>query len=130
MLPVQNVRDMAAPTREAFASFAEQAGGDRVFQVRLARHFADFYEPLARLYGKDPRFEDGLDAVAAAMAEAYAAREERLRQLDYEREITPDWFQRRARRATSRTPIASPARSPACASGCRTSASSASATCT
>jgi amylosucrase len=92
MLPVQNVRDMAAPTREAFASFAALAGGDHVFQVRLARHFADFYEPLARLYGEDLEF----DGVAAAMAEAYAAREERLRQLDYEREITPDWFQRQS----------------------------------
>jgi amylosucrase len=92
MLPVQNVRDMAAPTREAFASFAELAGGDHVFQVRLARHFADFYEPLRRLYGEDAR----LEAVAGTMAEAYAAREERLRRLDYEREITPDWFQRQS----------------------------------
>jgi amylosucrase len=91
---VQNVRDMAAPTREAFGPFAEQAGGDDVFRVRLARHFADFYEPFARLYGADPRFADGLDAVADAMAAAYAAREPRLRRLDYEREITPDWFQR------------------------------------
>ncbi len=96
MLPVQNVRDMAAPTREAFAAFAERAGGDDVFRVRLARHFADFYEPFARLYGDDPRFEEGLEAVSAAMADAYATREERLQQLDYEREITPDWFQRQS----------------------------------
>ena len=87
---------MAASTRDAFGPFAERAGGDDVFRVRLARHFADFYEPFARLYGADPRFADGLDAVADAMAEAYATREPRLRRLDYEREITPDWFQRQS----------------------------------
>ncbi len=49
-----------------------------------------------RLYGQDPRFADALDAVADAMAEACTAREPRLRRLDYEREITPDWFQRQS----------------------------------
>src|SRR5829696_7311914 len=87
---------MAPSTRDAFEAFAERAGGDEVLGVRLARHFADFYEPLARLYGDHARLPEALDAVADAMAAAYAAREPPLRRLDYEREITPDWFQRQS----------------------------------
>ena len=94
---MQNVHDMTAGTRAAFERFAAAAAGDDVLAVRLERHFADFFEPLERLYGEHAGFEPQLAAIAPLMAGAHAARDPALKRLDHEREITPDWFQRQRR---------------------------------
>ena len=67
---------------------------DDAYRVRLERHFADLYEPFERLYGEHPAFAAQLAEIVGQIAAAHDARGEALRRLDYEREITPDWFQR------------------------------------
>jgi amylosucrase len=89
---VQNVHDMSAAERVAFDAFAAVAGGDDVFAARLERHFTAFHGPLVRLYGD--RLDEHLPAIARLMERVAAERDGDLRRLDFEREITPDWFQR------------------------------------
>ncbi len=89
---MQNVHDMSAAERVAFEAFAALTGADGVFAARLERHFTAFHGPLARLYGE--RIGEHLPAIAGLMERIDAERDPRLRHLDFEREITPDWFQR------------------------------------
>jgi amylosucrase len=91
---VQNVFEMSEGTRRAFRRTLADAPDDGTFRVRLERHFAALYEPLERLYGEHPAFEEQLAAVLEQIAATHAARGDALRALDHEREITPDWFQR------------------------------------
>ncbi len=65
-----------------------------IFLLRLERYFADFYDSFARLYQQHANFDEQLKAIGQQMVEYYLARSTQLRQLDLEREITPDWFQR------------------------------------
>ena len=89
---MQNVHDMSAAERVAFEAFAALTGAEGVFGARLERHFTAFHGPLMRLYGD--RLGDHLPAIARLMARIDAERDPQLRRLDFEREITPDWFQR------------------------------------
>lgn len=65
-----------------------------VFLLRLERHFVDLYLPLQRLYGQHRHFAEMWSTLGKLLVNAYAERADDLRLLDYEREITPDWFQR------------------------------------
>ena len=91
---VQNVFEMSTGTRGAFERAVATAPDDDVFRLRLERHFADFYEPLERLYGAQPAFAEQFATILELIAAAYLGRDPTLRRLDHEREITPDWFQR------------------------------------
>jgi amylosucrase len=102
---VQNVHDMPPATRRAFADFAHRArerlaahevgeADVATFLTRLERWFTDLHDPLERLYGDDPRLPEARQRVLEALVAAAAARAPELRALDYERELTPDWFQR------------------------------------
>lgn len=104
---MQNLAYMRPATQAAFGRFRdeleprlrEQAKdwNERdcdLFSIRLESYFADFYEPLARLYQSRPDFESQLDKLGLLLLEEYAKRPEPLKKLDLEREITPDWFQR------------------------------------
>ena len=64
-----------------------------IFLMRFTRYFADFYQPLALLYGGRPDFDTTLDALAESMLNFYIARNEALKLRDLERGLTPDWFE-------------------------------------
>ena len=64
-----------------------------IFLLRLERYFADFYEPLARLYGSRPDFQATLDHLGQSMLDFYLARPEPLKIRDLQRNLSPDWFQ-------------------------------------
>src|SRR5215207_5546154 len=91
---VQNRHAMRPPVRAAFDEALELIDGDRAFRTRLERHFTDLREPLVELYGADPRLEEQWTALLRAMARMAAERSGELRELDHEREITPDWLHR------------------------------------
>ena len=91
---MQNVFEMSAGTRDAYERAVAAAPDDAVFRLRFERFFPEFYEPLERLYGAHPAFEEQLAAILATMVGAHADRDPALRRLDHEREITADWFQR------------------------------------
>jgi amylosucrase len=91
---VQNVHAMRPEVRAEYARAAARLGGDERFRIRLERFFTELHDPLAALYGADPRFPAQWDALLDAMARAAAERAPELRALDHEREITPDWLQR------------------------------------
>jgi amylosucrase len=65
-----------------------------LFLLRLERYFEDLYLPLQQLYGARGDWAHQLDQLLDQLVTAYVARPERLRHLDIERQITPDWFQR------------------------------------
>jgi len=85
---------MRAEVRAAFDRALAEIDGDAVFLTRLERHFADLRNPLVELYGADVRFAEQWPALLAAIARTAAARGPELRELDHEREITPDWLHR------------------------------------
>ncbi len=66
----------------------------RSFELRFERYFSNLYESLIGPYGSLVQFEDFLVRLVNVMIEASLHRPEPLRILDYERELTPDWFQR------------------------------------
>ena len=86
---MQNVFEMSAGTRDAYERAVAAAPDDAVFRLRFERFFPEFYEPLERLYGAHPAFEEQLAAILATMVGAHADRDPALRRLDHEREITP-----------------------------------------
>ncbi len=103
-MPVQNRFALTSPQQVLFEhllttlqpTIEEQLGRSRdadVFRLRLARHFGDLYDGLARLYGPQ-QLPDLLEQIGARLVAAAAQRPEPLRLLDLEREMTPDWFQR------------------------------------
>ncbi len=103
---MQNVLYMLPPVRDAFCRFKDElepglralpglSERDKdIFLLRLERQFADFYEPLSRLYAGRADFESHLNIIGQALIETFAARSDELKRLDLEREMTPDWFQR------------------------------------
>lgn len=67
----------------------------RIFELRFERYFSNLYESLVVPYnGLDGKFEPFLRQLVEVMVKAYRNRSEELRDLDFERELTPDWFQR------------------------------------
>ena len=79
------------PTYEQARSRLE---GDAAFGRRLERFFTELRDPLAAVYGGDERFPTAWEALLDLVAATAAARDDELRALDHEREITPDWLQR------------------------------------
>jgi len=66
----------------------------RIFRLRLARHFQNLFDGLGPLYGRRGDFKGFLERLVLRLAEFYRARPEELKELDLERDLTPDWFQR------------------------------------
>lgn len=102
---MQNVLYMSQASKDAFEKVNHLLAGleqgpeqttrnKKVFETRLERYWVDFYESFSRLYGQHPQFENQIESLARLLAEHYALRPADLKELDYEREITPDWFQR------------------------------------
>src|SRR3954470_18547173 len=85
---------MRPEVRADFARASGRVGGDAAFRVRLERYFTELRDPLVALYGSDERFPAALGRLLDAIAATAAGRSEELRELDHEREITPDWLQR------------------------------------
>lgn len=66
----------------------------RAFELRFERYFSNLFESVVGPYGWHERFSEFLVDLTKLMARAYMERPEPLRDLDFERELTPDWFQR------------------------------------
>lgn len=66
----------------------------RVFELRYERYFSNLFESVVGPYGWHERFTEFLVELTELMARAHLERPEPLRDLDFERELTPDWFQR------------------------------------
>lgn len=64
------------------------------FMLRVERYFGDFYDPFSRLYAGREDFEQQLVAIGEQLVAAFRERKHELKLLDFEREITPNWFER------------------------------------
>jgi amylosucrase len=91
---VQNVHAMRPQVRAEFEAALDVVDGDAAFRVRLERFFTELRDPLVALYGSDARFAEAWGTLLRAIASTAAGRSPELRELDHEREITPDWLQR------------------------------------
>src|SRR4051794_21873080 len=91
---MQNVHAMRPQVRAEYERARARLPGDAAFATRLERWFTELRDPLAAVYGADPRLPAAFEALLDAIARAAAARAPALRQLDHEREITPDWLHR------------------------------------
>ena len=104
MLPaMQNRLYFSREVREHFDALLPQvddalAGAPsrerRAFELRFERYFSNLYESVVGPYGWHERFEEFLVRLCELMARAHLERPDALRDLDFERELTPDWFQR------------------------------------
>lgn len=103
---MQNLLYMPQEARNAFLAlkskveiYLNQANGlderdKQIFLIRLERFWNDFYQPFHFLYSHKPDFSAQLEAIGRSLVENYAERSPELKLLDFERAITPDWFQR------------------------------------
>ena len=91
---MHNVWVMRPEVRAEYERAAALLEGDELFGNRLERHFSELRDPLARLYGDDPRLAEQWPRLLRAIARTASERPRDLRRLDHEREITPDWLQR------------------------------------
>ncbi len=66
----------------------------QLFKLRLERYFQNLYDGLEPLYGLRSDFEAVLERLLLLMAKHFCERPEDLKELDMERDLTPDWFQR------------------------------------
>ncbi|MBX2810518.1 MAG: alpha-amylase family protein [Myxococcales bacterium] len=66
----------------------------RSFELRFERYFSNLFESVVGPYGWHEDFSDFLIRLTELMARAHLERSDALRDLDFERELTPDWFQR------------------------------------
>jgi amylosucrase len=100
---MQNVLHMGPEARELFLE--ARAAAERtlsrlperdrqIFLLRLERWFQNLVDGLRPVYGRRPDWRSFLVTLCRDMAEAYAERPEPLKELDLERDLTPDWFQR------------------------------------
>lgn len=100
---MQNVLHLTPEARELFVE--ARAATDRplsglaerdrqIFLLRLERWFQNLVDGLRPVYGRRPDFHSFVVSLCREMAEAYADRPEALKELDLERDLTPDWFQR------------------------------------
>ncbi len=65
-----------------------------LFLIRLERYFQNLFDGLYPIYGHRPDFDGFLSRLVGLMASYYRERPEDLKALDFERDLTPDWFQR------------------------------------
>ncbi len=66
----------------------------RAFELRFERYFSNLFESVVGPYGWHEGFVEFLGRLIELMARAHLERPDTLRDLDFERELTPDWFQR------------------------------------
>jgi amylosucrase len=100
---VQNQRSFTPEASHYFRLVSEALNtvvspmGERdwsLFKLRLERHFQNLFDALEPLYAQRSDFESVLTRLVLKMAETYSQRPEPLKNLDIERDLTPDWFQR------------------------------------
>ena len=100
---MQNVLHLDPEARELFLEaraaaerpLASLPSRDRqIFLLRLERWFQNLVDGLRPVYGRRPDFRDLVVTLARDLADAFAERPEPLKELDLERDLTPDWFQR------------------------------------
>jgi amylosucrase len=65
-----------------------------IFDLRLKRSASDIWPMLDKLYGAHPDYADMRAALREEMRRAWKARPADLKNLDLERDLEPDWFQR------------------------------------
>lgn len=70
------------------------ARDQQLFSLRLERYFQNLFDGVYPLYGKRADFDRFLERLVTQMVACYRDRPEDLKQLDIERDLTPDWFQR------------------------------------
>ncbi|OZG58702.1 amylosucrase [Bifidobacterium tissieri] len=81
---------MAKAAKPNASSSAATAPDTTIYNERLARHSAELDWLFMELYNDRAALED----LKAAMADAYAARPDDLKDLDAKREADPDWYKR------------------------------------
>ena len=81
---------MTKAAKSNASSSAKTAPDTTVYNERLARHSAELDWLFMELYTDRSALED----LKAAMADAYAARPDDLKDLDAKRESDPDWYKR------------------------------------
>lgn len=100
---MQNVLHLGPEARTLFEAVREAVepvleGSDprdrQIFLLRFERWFQNLLDGLRPVYGHHPDFEPFLEQLARDLAEGFVARPEALKELDLERDLTPDWFQR------------------------------------
>lgn len=62
------------------------------FYIRLGANFYAIYNLFQQLYGPRPDVKDKLYVLVKTLAQAYVARRDALKHLDFEREKVHDWF--------------------------------------
>ncbi len=65
-----------------------------LFALRFARSERDLFGPLEELYGAQTSYGAFCEELIGALIELQKARPETLRNLDLQRDLEPDWFQR------------------------------------
>lgn len=66
----------------------------QIFLLRLERYFQNLWDGLRPVYGRRADFREVVCALCERLAQHYVARPEPLKELDLERDLTADWFQR------------------------------------
>lgn len=66
----------------------------QLFELRLERYFQNLFDGLKPVYGRRSDFDTVVEELIVRLAEWYIARPEELKELDMERDLTSDWFQR------------------------------------
>lgn len=100
---MQNVLHLDPEARELF--YEARAAAERplaplpvrdrqIFLLRLERWFQNLVDGLRPVYGRRPDFRDTVVTLVRDLADAFAERPEALKELDLERDLTTDWFQR------------------------------------
>ena len=100
---MQNVRYLDPDAKTRFAEVREVIAPvlanlperDRqIFLLRLERWLQNLLDGLRPVYGQHPAYDTFLEQLVTKLAAGFVARPEPLKELDLERDLTPDWFQR------------------------------------
>lgn len=73
---------------------AQPGFNQKIFEMRLDRSRADLFGMLERLYGDRPDYAAFCNELEAMLRKSWRARPQQLKDLDLERDLNPDWFQR------------------------------------
>ncbi|MFN4202303.1 MAG: alpha-amylase family protein [Tabrizicola sp.] len=73
---------------------ATTSADDQIFDLRLARSAPDLFPMLEALYGARPDYPAFRDRLVKVLRKGWADRPADLKQLDLQRDLEPDWFQR------------------------------------
>ncbi len=100
---MQNVLYLSGDARRYYEQLLPKlepplAGLDRrdkqLFLIRFERYFQNLFDGLYPLYSRRSDFDGLIERLAVKLAENYRNRDEELKELDIERDLTTDWFQR------------------------------------